>query len=184
MRIAINPGHSEQYDPGAVAPDGLTEAWVNTRIARQIGALGGYELKRQGRFLLPMLLALRLNKADLLVSLHCNAGSSNKHECHAYYWGQEPNLKLRRESQRLAEIIARRAQGSFAEKALVKSFPIVRENGKHFTPGVLIRTARTAAVLVELGFISDPHTAAAMRTLSWQGRVVSALDQAIREWAL
>ena len=73
MRIVINPGHSEQYDPGAVAADGLTEAWVVTQIARQMGALGGYELKRQGRLLLPMLLGLRVNKPDLLVSLHCNA---------------------------------------------------------------------------------------------------------------
>jgi N-acetylmuramoyl-L-alanine amidase len=169
--------------PHEVAADGLTEAWVVTQIARQMAALGGYEVKRQGRSLLLLLLALRRNKPDLLLSLHCNAGSTNLHECHAYYWGQEPDLTLHRESQRLADIIARRAQGTFAERALMKSFPIARD-GKPFTPGILVRTARTAAVLVELGFISDPHTAAAMRTLSWQGRVVSALDQAIREWAL
>jgi N-acetylmuramoyl-L-alanine amidase len=184
MRIVINPGHSEQYDPGAVAADGLTEAWVVTQIARQMGALGGYELKRQGRLLLPMLLGLRVNKPDLLVSLHCNAPSRNLHECHAYWWRQEPDLAVHRESERLATIIAGRAQGTFAEWGLVKTFPIVRENGRLLTPGVLVRTAKRAAVLVELGFISDPHVAAAMRTANWQGRVVCALDAAIREWAL
>ena len=183
MRIVINPGHSQQYDPGAVAADGLTEAWVVTQVARGMGALGGYELKRQGRSLPLLLAALRLNKPDLLISLHCNAGSSNLHECQVYRWADDPNPSLRRESLRLSGLIANRAQGGFAEKAVVRTFPIERQ-GRQFTPGVLVRTSRIAAVLVELGFISDPHTAAAMRTLSWQGRVVSALDQAIREWAL
>jgi len=56
-------------------------------------------------------------------------------------------------------------------------------NGKLFTPGILVNTAKRAAVLVEMGFVSDIHVAEAMNTIGWVARTATALDAGIRQWA-
>jgi len=51
-----------------------------------------------------------------------------------------------------------------------------------FTPGILRETARVAAVLIEVGFISDAHVEAAMRTVPWVRSCAAAIDRAVREF--
>lgn len=186
-RIVVNPGHHERFDIGAPGPEGLTEAWVNTQVARRLYGYGGYELKRQGATGIGIVIAaLKLNRPDLLVSIHCNGYHWKPghclHECHVYYWREDPDVCRREASEQLATLMAEKSQGTFAERGEVHTFPILRENGKLLTPGVMKNTAKRAAVLVELGFVSDPHCAAAMRSESWQARAAAALDGAIQEY--
>lgn len=187
-RIVINPGHHERYDIGAPGPDGLTEAWVNTQVARRLYGYGGYELKRQGETGVGIVIAaLKINKPDILVSLHCNGYHWKPghciHECHVYYWKDDLDVYRREASEKLATLLAEKAQGAFAERGEVHTFPLLRgDSGKLFTPGVMKNTAKRAAVLVELGFVADPHVAAQMKTESWQARAAAALDGAMQEF--
>ncbi len=183
MRIVIERGHGP-FDPGAIGPTGLTEYEVVRAVCQRLGGMG-YEVKGRHRRLSLVLLALRLKKPDAVVSIHCNAGSKTLHECRVYHWQHERDIERFQRSQELAALIADKARGYFAEAASVQWFPIrrkTRRGTKLYTPGILKGTAKQAAVVVETGFISDPHTEAAMRTESWRDRVASALDEAIRQW--
>ena len=86
MRICIDPGHSGPYEPGAVY-DGVTEAELNMSIARYAGDL----LTRWGHtvfytrdgdidsdLLLPRVKLANRLKADVFVSIHCNAAVSHE----------------------------------------------------------------------------------------------------------
>jgi N-acetylmuramoyl-L-alanine amidase len=184
VRIVIVRGHGGR-DSGA-GPTGLTEAEVTKAVAERLGGMG-YEVKGQpggvpsvvARGILNT--ALRVNRPDAVVALHCNAPSTTLHRCDVYY-NREDAARLR-ESQRLADIIARRAVGHFAETSVVVSFPILRD-GKPFTPGAMKGTAKTAIVLVEMGFLSCPEVEYAFRLESWRDRAAETIDAAIREWAL
>jgi len=181
MRIVVNPGHSD-YEPGALGPNGLTEASVNQQVAIRLRDMG-YECKRQGRFLSALTVGLRANKPDVLVSLHCNAGTTNRHECLVFYWLDDPDGRKRDLSHRLAAVIADHARGRFAEMAQPAVFPVWRDD-KWFTPGIVKGTFKRAGVVVEMGFISDPHVETAMRQSSWADRAAQAIDAGIRAFVM
>lgn len=194
MRIVVNPGHSVS-DPGAPGPDGLSEAHVVQQVAAVMAALG-YETKRQpagAKGLGVLLGALHANPPDVLVSLHCNGYEWKAghciHECHVYYWTEDPDRARWAASRALAGTMAAVSMGhdGFASHGLAKCAPILRcrPDGSTYEllPGVLRKCATRAAVLVELGFVSDPHVAAAMRTPAWIDRTAHALDRAIKSWA-
>ena len=74
LHIGIVAGHTG-YDPGAVCPDGLTEAEVNLVIAREVVAQlthSGYQVDLLEEFddRLPGY------RADALVSIHADSGAS------------------------------------------------------------------------------------------------------------
>ncbi len=186
MRIVVNPGHGK--DPGAVTSSGLKEAEVVQDVVKRLCALGPYEPKRQGNALIDLLSALWRNKPDVLLSVHCNSPSKHLHRCEAFVWREEPDRAILAESDRLARLICKEAIGSFAETAQVSYFPIMRDNGtgrpRPLTPGIVKGTATRAIVLVELGYMSDPHVEAAMRTEAWRQRAAEALDRALRAWVM
>jgi hypothetical protein len=136
-----------------------------------------------------MLLALLRNPPEVLVSLHCNGFDWKPghciHECHIYYWAEDPDRTRWAASRDLAGTMAAVAMGhdGFAEHGLVKCAPILRQRPDGSTywlmPGVLRKKAKRAAVLVELGFISDPHVEASMRDPAWIRRTAKALTRAI-----
>ena len=183
MRVVIERGHGP-YDSGAVGPTGLTEFEVTQALCKRLRDMG-YEVKGRDKLLSVLLWALRLNKPDVVVSIHCNAGSKTRHECQVYHWRYEPNVEVYMQSQALANAIADRARGFFAEKASVQWFPVLVQ-GKHGlerrTPGIVKGTAKLAAVVVETGFISCPHTEEAMRTESWRDRAALAIHEGIQDW--
>ena len=187
MRIVINPGHSRYFDPGALGPTGLREADVVREVAIALVALGGegvtYEPKRQPCLpggLSILLAALRRNPPNLLVSLHCDAATHPPciHQSRIVYRSDDPISDRRGASWRLACTIVERAS-LYAQTSRTMAAPYQRD-GRPFTPGILVNTASQAAVLVELGFITDPHVEAAMRTTWWLSRAATALDSAIR----
>jgi N-acetylmuramoyl-L-alanine amidase len=192
MRVVVNPGHSTT-DPGAIGPTGLTEAEVVRAVAQRLVALSdsrlGYEPKRQagtGTGLSVLLKTLCLNPPDLLVSIHCNAGSRTLDECHVYWWREDSDARRRLDSSRLAGLIAIQVEAPehrIAKRGRVLSAPYARADDPHFVPGILRYTAKRAVVLVELGFITNPMIETAMATDVYQQHAAEALDAAIREWS-
>jgi len=189
MRFVINPGHEQIRDKGAPGAAGVPEATINREVARALCALSDatitYEAKRQGVVGLWMLTrALRANPPDALVSLHCNAAKHHPpciHEGQVYYWASDPDSERRACSLGLASAIREHAEGLMSERVTIRTAPYNRD-GKLFLPGILDGTAKRAAVLVEMGFISDRHVAEAMNTAGWVARTASALDNGIRQW--
>jgi N-acetylmuramoyl-L-alanine amidase len=183
MRIVIERGHGP-HDPGAIGPTGLTEYEVTKNVCRRLGYLD-YEVKGRDRKLSTLLWQLRFNRPDVLVSIHCNAGSLTKHECHVYHWRDEPNVPKLQNSMALASSIANRALGRYAENAGVFWFPMLRQvkrKSKKFTPGLMKWTAKLAAVTVELGFISDGHVEARMKTELWRESAALGVHLGIQDW--
>lgn len=194
LRVVIEASHGAG-DSGAVGPGGITEAEVVAIVARSLALrtdeVVRYEVKRRPSKLLgglnAVLNALRRNQPDVVISLHANAGASNRHEGTVYYLRSD-EMKVRGlASAKLADLIRQKMLRQIAETVTVKTAPILRGNpdGSTYwlTPGILHRTAKRAAVLIELGYISDPHVAAAFASPKWQWNAAHAIDSAVREWA-
>ena len=195
MRVVLNPGHCPLTDPGTIGPTGLRERDVVREVTLALCPLATgkivYEPKRQGPLgLWTLTRALHNNPADVVVSLHCNSaeGMVHKHECHTIYWTEDPDRGRAERSRRLAEAIRIHAEGCFAERAIVLTAPYARRRADgstyQLTPGILVRTAKVVAVLVELGFLADRHTEAAMRTADWIARAAVALNAGLRAWTI
>ena len=197
MIVAVNPGHSDS-DPGAIGPTGLTEAAVTLHVAHALLPRGDDGVRYVGRRQKPGRLgrwrlcrSLRSDHPELVLSLHCDWHDYPKigclHEARIFYREDDPETGRRAQSARLAEAVVARAQVTprFAERAVVKTAPYARKTRlgtRQYTPGILIDTARLAIVLVEMGFITDPHVEEAMRTTAWVRRAAASLDGAVRDW--
>ena len=166
----------------------MRESDVVQAVAKAMiaGAPGFYEPKRQPSIpggVLVLLHTLLNNPPDVLVSLHCDASEKHPpciHESRILYRSNDPVSSRREESAALAEMIRGQAL-LFAEKSRIMKAPYLRE-GRYYTPGVLIDRATRAAVLVELGFISDVHVEKAMRTEHWIAQAAGALTAAIQSY--
>jgi len=193
MIVVVNPGHSST-DPGAIGPMGLHEADVALHVAHALLPLGDDAARYVGRRQKPGRLgrwrlcrSLRSDPPDVLLSLHCDshdyATLGCVHEARIFYYQDDPQADRRAASHRLAMDI--RSKVEFAERATLRPAPyfrMVRGKARPYTPGILMDTAREAIVLVEMGFITDPHVEAAMRTVAWVRRAAASLDAAMRRW--
>ena len=180
IRVVVNPGHDGIRDKGARGPTGLREADVVRRVAQAMRGMDEYEFKRQNVFgLWTLLFALRRNPADVVVSLHCDAGSTDLHEARMFWWRDDPDLDRAERSHQLARSL--RDYAMYSQSALVLTAPYMRGR-RRFTPGVLCGTSTEAAIIAELGFISDPHVEAAMRTRHWVERAANGVHLGIYAW--
>jgi len=188
-RVVINAGHEDLRDRGAPGAAGVPEATIYQNVARALCALSDaaltYEPKGQSVLgLWTLTRALRANPPDVLVSLHCNAAKHHPpciHEGQIYYWIGDPDTERRTCSLGLASAIREHSEGLMSERVTIRAAPYNRD-GKIFLPGILENTAKRAAVLVEMLFISDIHAALAANTPAWVGRTAAALDNGIRQW--
>ena len=180
MRVVLEPGHG-QGDPGAVGEGGITEAEVVTQLVRTMVLRTDenirYEPKRRAPKLLGGLLALlnalRRNRPDVVMSIHCDWRGGR---AAVYYWEKDPDVARMLASSKLADAVRTRLRDATGGEVLVRTAPYMRE-GKLFTPGILVRTALRAAVLVEAGPIGP-----VMATGRWQWSVTDALDRGLRDW--
>ncbi|MBR1646029.1 MAG: N-acetylmuramoyl-L-alanine amidase [Selenomonadaceae bacterium] len=145
MRIFINPGHDVQLDPGACG-NGLREADIVLKIGKRVeGYLRavGYDVKLfQYDGLGEICFDANAWKADLFVSIHCNAATGTAKGTETFSSG---GMK----STRLAEKI---------QAQIINSLPVINRGVKTANFYVLKHTD-APAVLVETAFIDNPDDA-------------------------
>lgn len=163
--IVVDPGHGGS-DPGCVGSSGVLEKDINLEVARrlafyltQAGATailtrdGDYELSDD---LEERVLAVRKHSADIFVSIHANSIASPR------WWGAQafyhPSDK---EGQRLAALIQEELL-----KGLGESYRWIRHEDFY-----VLRNAGVPAVMVEVGFLSNPREERMLSHSSYQGKV-------------
>ncbi len=183
--VVIDPGHGGA-DPGAVGQSGLLEKDVVLWVANSLEPLlnrvavytrkvrdGDYDLAQNARNpsgsrktadLRERVTQANEVDADLYISLHANSFPSPRWSGAQtfYYPGKE-------EGRRLAESIQRR---------LVEAFP---ENRRTARPGeyFVLRETEMPAVVVEIGFLSNPQEEELLATPDHQRKLADAIYRGI-----
>ena len=90
MKIAIDAGHGKDGDPGAIGPYGTKEADITQALAVQLGnyilALGQeFFLCDRSLYSSERAVQAKDQGCDILISLHCNAGSTQARGIEAWY---------------------------------------------------------------------------------------------------
>lgn len=181
MKVCIDAGHGGT-DPGAVGLGGTREADVTLLAALSLRVqleLAGHKvlLTRVNSETLHINkktdLALRANVAndamcDCFISIHCNAAedrSANGSET----WHHPRSA----EGKRLAKTI---------QTALVSAGGLRNRGIKQSAGLAVLRLTTMPAVLIELGFISNPEEEKLLSNPKWLQRVVKAIAYAVDEW--
>lgn len=163
MKIVINAGHGE-HDPGAIGPTGLKEAEQNLDIAKRLRD----KLLKQGHEVLLIHKASlwdvsnQANKynPDYFISIHANAHTNRQAsgiETYCYKFGG------------MGEKIARAVQTELIEATGLIDRG-VKEGNLH-----VLRETKAPAILVEVGFISNPEEEALMKTEEFRKKVAQAI---------
>ncbi|MFO7172426.1 MAG: N-acetylmuramoyl-L-alanine amidase family protein [Bacillota bacterium] len=173
-RIWVDPGHGG-HDPGALGPSGSQEKQVNLAVAlrlRELLTQAGAQVqvtRQDDRFveLRARIQGANAAQADIFVSIHANsAGSPQAAGIETYYWDNHP------ESARLAQAIHRH---------LIEELGL-RDRGVKKNDYLVLREARMPAVLVELGFISNPEEERLLTDPSFQQRAAIAIQKGIFDY--
>lgn len=219
-RIVVDPGHGG-WDTGAVGPGGTKEKDVTLAVAVRLAGLLDREsaarvyLTRHDDIYVPLrertLIANR-HRADLFISLHCNALEDRSRRGTEIYFCSE------KASDRMAELVAQR-ENSVAreeERKVLRSNLVDVEDilfrlerklywqesariGREIIDRVIprlgtvnrgvksanfsvLRTAKMPAILLEIGFISNPEEERALRSDVFQQKVAEAVLHALRPW--
>jgi len=170
MRIIIDPGHGGK-DPGAVG-NGLREADVNIKLAQYLEAelKGKHQvvLTRRGNLFvsLPERTAFsNAVNADLFISLHCNSAANS----------QANGIETLCYSEKSRGF-------NYAHKvqqALVKGTGLTDRGVKIRSDLYVLRHTVAPAILIELGFISNPKDAAWLKNQENIKKAARLIAQAI-----
>lgn len=172
--ICIDPGHGGK-DPGATG-GGVQEKTVVLNVAKKIGAFLEARgctvmLTRDTDIFVELSDRARMvnaAKADLYVSVHCNSVRDNARatgmEVYHYTHASEA-------SKRAARVI------------YDKLLPVcgLRGRGVKSKDLAVLRETAMPAVLVELGFISNPSDRAKLTNFAWQDDAAQAIADGIVE---
>ncbi|TMV44058.1 N-acetylmuramoyl-L-alanine amidase CwlD [Paenibacillus mesophilus] len=188
--IAIDAGHGGP-DGGAVSKDGLIEKEVNLAISlylrdylQQAGALvvmtrendrdlasdatKGYS-KRKTEDLLNRVDLIEKNKAGMLISVHLNSIPSSKWKgAQTFYYPSNA------EGKKLAESIQNEIRANLSNTDRVP-----RTEDKFY----LLKALTVPAVLVEIGFLSNPEEARLMAGADYQKKVAESIYRGIVRYA-
>lgn len=176
LRVVIDPGHGGT-DVGAVGASGRYEKDFTLKLARITASLleqePGIEVfmtRTDDRFISQTsrfrpTFANELD-ADLLISIHGNTYSDPRVTGTETYY-------FHRHSRTLANIVQRHV----ARATGFRNRGIKRENF------FLLEEARMPAVLVEVGYLTNPDDEALMWTEQFQQRVAEAIVAAIKEYS-
>jgi N-acetylmuramoyl-L-alanine amidase len=188
--IAIDAGHGGP-DGGAVSKDGLVEKEVNLAISlylrdylQQAGALvvmtrendrdlaseatRGYS-KRKTEDLLNRVDLIQQNKAGMSISIHLNSIPSSKWKgAQTFYYSTNP------EGKKLAESIQSEIRTNLNNTDRVP---------KTEDTFYLLKTLPIPAVLVEVGFLSNPEEARLMADANYQKKVAQSIYRGIVRYA-
>lgn len=176
-KIFVDAGHGGT-DPGAVG-NGVTEQSVNLSVARRLANLlraGGYEVMEYRTTttenVLPGKSADLTNRArmannwgaDYFISIHTNSSpnpAANGVEAYVYRLGGR--------AEALSESILR----SFVARLGSKN------NGVRAANFAVLRQTNMPAVLVELGYLSNPTEALNLNSSAWQTAAAEAIYNGI-----
>lgn len=173
-KIVIDPGHGGK-DPGATG-GGVQEKAVVLNVSKKIAAFLEAKgctvmLTRETDVFIELSDRARMAnaaKADLFVSIHCNSVGSN-----ARVSGMEVYHYTR------ASEAAKRAARVIYDHLL----PVCGLRGRGIKPQdfAVLRETAMPAVLVELGFISNPSDCRKLINFAWQERAAEAIAEGIKE---
>ncbi len=181
-RILIDPGHPAKDNPGAIH-EGVFEADINLQVAIRLGdklAAAGFAERYTRKDSLPVELYDRvhiehLTKPDLFISLHCNSFSS-------------PGVHGLEVFTSVGQTAADQA-ATCVSKCLQRSFPASSfradlsdgdpDKEAHF---YVLDNTRCAAMLVEMGFLSNPAERAWLTDPETQDAIAEAICIALIEW--
>lgn len=207
--IVIDPGHGGK-DPGAVSQTRQEKQIVLSlsKTLRDLLIKKGYhaQLTRETDVYIPIRKRTQFatdQKADLFISIHANASLSAKASgIETYYLalasdesaritamrenveaeynmkeldalvGRIPKERKSTESRRLAELI----------QAQLTSGKQVRDRGVKHAPFVVIIGTKVPAVLVEVGFISNPTEGKKLTTKAYQHQLATAIAKGIEQY--
>ena len=207
--IVIDPGHGGK-DPGAVSQKRREKQIVLnlSKTLRDILVQKGYNVRltRETDVFIPLRKRTQFatnQKADLFISIHTNASIANSAAgIETYYLalasdesaritamrenaGAEYNMKeldalvgrilkesKSTESRRLAELI----------QAQLTSGKQVRNRGVKHAPFVVLIGTKVPAVLVEVGFISNPTEGKKLTTKAYQRQLATSIAEGIEQY--
>ncbi len=216
--IIIDPGHGGA-DPGAVGPDGICEKDVTLSIAKKLKKLldenGSYEtiLTRTDDVFIPLVERTNLaneKKADIFVSVHCNASlnkdasgfeiyflSENASDSEAQATAMLENSVVKLEGKpsekqmKLQELLWSMTVNEFINESSELSSFIAEEvthNEKTENRGVkqagffVLRGARMPAVLVEAAFISNKKEESNLNKRRFQNEIANFIYNGIKRY--
>lgn len=179
-KIFIDPGHGGP-DPGAIA-NGVIEQHVNLNVSLELARLlreAGYDVRIYRTT--PTENVLQNKNADLrnraemanswgadyFVSIHTNSStnpSANGTEAYVYRLGTS--------SEELAESIVNSIVSELGSK----------NNGVRQANFAVLRLTRMPAVLVELGYLTNPTEALNLNSPAWQRAVAKAIFDGIYDY--
>ena len=172
--IVVDPGHGG-HDPGAIAVNGAYEKAVNLRVASDLAALlrrRGHRVtmtRRDDTFIELEERAQVANRrdADLFVSVHADSAGDPSVQGFTVYIAESAS----RQSQRAARAIVRALKTTGLQSRGVR-----REDYR-----VLV-TTRGPAVLIELGYLSNPREARKLQAPAFQHRLAVAIAAGINDY--
>lgn len=168
--VCIDAGHGGK-DPGATTKTGIDEKDIALTVALKVGALlTGYEIvytRDEDVYVGLSERALIANqaKAGLFVSVHCNSvDDESAHGMEVYHYTRASEA-----SKRAARVI------------YDKLLPVcgLRGRGVKSQDLAVLRETAMPAVLVELGFISNPSDRAKLTNFTWQDDAAEAIADGI-----
>lgn len=172
-RVCIDPGHGG-HDPGAVG-GGVKEKDIALSVAKQIGAyleVWGYAVmltREDDTFVSLSGRAAKANSwgADLFISVHCNsAGDESANGVEVYH-----HERASEAAQDAAELI-------YTKLVAISD---LRTRGIKEADFAVLRETKMPAVLVELGFVSNPGDLAKLTDSAWQDDAAKAIADGIAE---
>ncbi len=215
--IVIDPGHGGK-DPGAIGSRGTKEKDIALRVAMYLRnelIKRGYKvvLTRDKDVYLPLKKRTYIankSRADVFISIHCNASFSPSAQGSEIYYMALPsdssamsvalreNMELgltgeevRKKTDMLVRILADMMKNAKVNESakLAESIYKTLKNGLRIpvrriaqAPFFVLRGAVMPAVLVELAFITNPREEALLRRASWQRKVAVLLAKGVENY--
>lgn len=178
-RIVIDPGHGGM-DPGCIGYSGTEEKDITLSISKMINIqsmaepeIEIYLTRRTDRYVDPYGRVGYANQlaADLFISIHANAHSQQSVKGVETFIAEELNGYQVDESKKLAEAI---------QKNLVYRMQ-AKDRGIRQAP-LFIRKARMPAILVEVGFLTNPWEEAKLKKSHYQSQIAEGIIEGIKEF--
>jgi N-acetylmuramoyl-L-alanine amidase len=185
FRVCLDPGHGGP-DPGALAPDGeWHESAVNLDVCQRIRR--GLDRRNDIVTILTrsddvrVSLAERVARAnalsaDVFLSVHCNASASAKARGAQVFVGQNAGPKTEKLAYRIAGGLGHFARLTFWGGLVLRDADHLRHS-----LFVLRRTAMPA-VLVEIGFLTNPEDDARLNLETVRADIARGLEVALLNW--